>query len=68
MVDPDAEATLGRHRYRGRTDYSLWEGRKVRGIPVMTFLRGELVMENGEIVGKKGLGQPVAQVMRPRGQ
>jgi len=67
VVDPEAEATLGRHRYRGRTDYSLWEGRKVRGMPVMTFLRGQLAMENGEIVGKKGFGQPVAQVMKPRG-
>ncbi len=67
IVDPEAEVALGRHRYRGRTDYSLWEGRKVRGIPVMTFLRGELVMENGEIVAKKGSGRQVEQVMRPRG-
>lgn len=68
VVDPEAEVTLGKHRYRGRTDYSLWEGRKVRGIPVMTFLRGQLAMENGEIVGKKGFGQAVAQVMKPRGR
>ena len=67
VVDPEAEVTLGRHRYRGRTDYSLWEGRKVRGIPVMTFLRGQLAMENGEIVSKLGFGQAVTQVMKPRG-
>src|SRR5437773_2584352 len=47
VVDPEAEATLDRYRYRGRTDYSLWEGRKVRDIPVMTFSRGQLAMENG---------------------
>ncbi|MGH7985959.1 MAG: hypothetical protein ACREQX_06695 [Candidatus Binataceae bacterium] len=29
VIDQDAELTLGRGRYRGRTDYSLWEGRKV---------------------------------------
>lgn len=67
VIDQDAEVTLGRHRYRGRTDYSLWEGRKVRGVPVMTFLRGQLVMENGEIIGDKGLGRPVGQVMKPHG-
>jgi hypothetical protein len=33
----------------------------------MTFLRGQLAMENGEIVCKKGFGQAVAQVMKPRG-
>jgi len=65
VLDPEAETTLGRHRYRGRTDYSLWEGRKVRGIPVMTFLRGQLVMENGEIVAGKGFGRAVTQVMKP---
>jgi len=31
------------------------------------YVSGQVAMENGEIVGKKGLGQPVAQVMRPRG-
>jgi dihydroorotase-like cyclic amidohydrolase len=68
VVDPEAEVTLGRQRYRGRTDYSLWEGRKVRGIPVMTFLRGQLVMDNGEIVIDRGFGQAVPQVMKPHPQ
>src|SRR5260370_39339068 len=67
VVDPEAEVTLGRHRYRGRTDYSLWEGRKLTGTPVMTFLRGQLAMENGQMVGKKGFGQAGAQGMKPRG-
>jgi dihydropyrimidinase/dihydroorotase len=49
VVDPERECELGVHRYRGGADYSLWEGRKVRGLPVMTFLRGELVMCDGEI-------------------
>lgn len=52
VVDPDREMTLGVSRYRGLSDYSLWEGRAVKGAPVMTFLAGELVMEDGEIVGE----------------
>ena len=59
--------TLGRQRYRGRADYSLWEGRNVKGVPVMTFLRGQQVMENGEIVCDKGFGRPVEQTMKRRG-
>ncbi len=54
LLDQDKELTLGRHRYRGRCDYSLWDGRTVKGAPVMTFLRGKLVMENGEVIGDKG--------------
>ncbi|HUY19322.1 MAG TPA: amidohydrolase family protein [Candidatus Binataceae bacterium] len=60
VIDPDREATLGRHRYRGQTDYSIWEGRRVKGVPVMTLLRGNLVMQDGEIVGDTMLGKHVA--------
>ena len=44
VVDPEAEVTLGRHRYRGRTIFTMGRPR-VRGIPVMTSLRGQLAME-----------------------
>ena len=66
VVDQEKDMTLGRQRYRGRADYSLWEGRTVKGAPVMTFLRGQLVMDNGEIVGDKGFGRAVEQTMKPR--
>jgi dihydroorotase-like cyclic amidohydrolase len=67
VVDPDKETTLGVARMRSRADYSLWEGRRVKGVPVMTFLRGALVMENGEIVGQAPSGKFVEQVVKPRG-
>jgi dihydroorotase-like cyclic amidohydrolase len=67
VIDPDKEATLGKHRYRSRADYSLWEGRKVKGLPVMTLLRGNLVMQDGEVVIDKSIGRHVEQVVRPRG-
>ena len=67
VIDPEKEAVLGVDRMRSRADYSLWEGRRVKGIPVMTFLRGALVMENGEIVGQAPSGRFVGQVVQPRG-
>ena len=67
VIDPEKEAVLGVNRMRSRADYSLWEGRRVKGIPVMTFLRGALVMENGEIVGQAPSGRFVGQVVQPRG-
>lgn len=67
VIDPFKEATLGVARMRGNADYSLWEGRKVRGIPTMTFLRGALVMEDGEIVAEAPTGRFVEQLTAPRG-
>jgi dihydropyrimidinase len=62
VVDPARRLTLGAARYRGSSDYSLWEGRTAQGAPVMTFLRGELVMRDGEIVA----GAPAGRYLRYR--
>ncbi|MCB0419982.1 MAG: amidohydrolase family protein [Bdellovibrionales bacterium] len=50
VIDPDKEYPLGRHRSLGHNDYSIWEGKKVKGEVVQTFLRGQLVAQQGEIV------------------
>lgn len=60
VLDLNKEATLGLERMRGRSDYSIWEGKKVRGLPVMTVLRGEVIAENGEITGEKPSGEFIA--------
>jgi dihydropyrimidinase len=53
VVDQHTPVRLGSHRYRGHTDYTLWEGREVVGVPTMTFLRGTLAMQDGEIVAER---------------
>jgi dihydroorotase-like cyclic amidohydrolase len=37
-------------------DFSIWEGRRVTGLPVLTMIRGRTVMRDGEI-GASGGGQ-----------
>jgi dihydroorotase (multifunctional complex type) len=39
------------------SDFSLYEGRELTGWPVATILRGQVVAEDGEIVGKPGMGR-----------
>ncbi len=39
------------------SDYSIWEGWEVQGWPVVTVLRGKVVVENGRLLGKPGDGQ-----------
>jgi dihydroorotase-like cyclic amidohydrolase len=62
VLDPEREATLGVERYRGKTDYSIWQGRRVTGVPSMTLLRGAIVAENGELVDDRPRGRYLADV------
>jgi dihydropyrimidinase len=47
----------------GLSDFSLWDGWTLRGWPVMTILRGEVIMENGKVTGKQGFGKYVGRYM-----
>jgi len=38
-------------------DQTIWEGVKLHGYPVKTFLRGSLVYDNGKFTGKPGQGR-----------
>jgi dihydropyrimidinase len=39
------------------SDYTIYEGRKLKGWPISTIVRGTVVMENGEIKGEPGYGK-----------
>jgi dihydropyrimidinase len=38
-------------------DFCIWEGWEVIGYPVLTMLRGNIVMQYGKVSAKPGLGQ-----------
>ena len=58
IVDPEKEETVGEGFYRGlnKTWSDMW-GKKLRGMPVMTMIRGKVVMEDGNTVGEPGYGK-----------
>jgi dihydropyrimidinase len=39
------------------SDYSIWEGWDIHGWPVLTMLRGKVVVEGGRMLGTQGAGQ-----------
>lgn len=41
---------------KGSSDWSLYDGMELKGWPVLTMLRGNIVMEEGEVTGKPGVG------------
>ena len=43
-------------------DHTIWEGKKLHGYPVQTYLRGSLVYDNGDFVGTPGNGKFVKRL------
>jgi dihydropyrimidinase len=55
--NPDAEATITRDWLHQNVDYTLYEGKRVRGLPETVTLRGEVIVEQRGYVGEPGSGQ-----------
>jgi len=56
IVDLDMEKKLRIEDLKSACDYSLYEGWNIKGWPVTTIVRGEIVMEDGKMMGKPGNG------------
>ncbi len=54
VVDMKKEYTLNPEDFKTKAKYSPFEGFKVKGMPVMTIVRGNIVAENGEVFENKG--------------
>jgi dihydropyrimidinase len=57
LWDPNAEFAILAATQTMATDYSMFEGWKVRGVPVKVYSRGDLVAENVKYVGTVGRGK-----------
>ena len=54
--DPDKRVTITHDLLRDGSDYTPYEGREVTGWPVLTMVRGRVVVRDGELVGAPGHG------------
>jgi dihydropyrimidinase len=57
LWDPERETRLSVDTLHMRVDYSPYEGRVVRGGPVVVMSRGEVIVDRGEWKGRPGRGQ-----------
>jgi dihydropyrimidinase len=64
VFDPNLEREASAADDPSRSDYTPFEGWPVTGWPTMTIRRGEVVYEDGRVVGEAGSGKPVRR--RPR--
>ncbi|MDH3501957.1 MAG: amidohydrolase family protein [Nitrosopumilus sp.] len=61
MLDLKKENRASNELFGGFSDYIVYDGRNLKGWPVKTIVRGELVAENFEVVGKIGHGKLVSR-------
>ena len=54
--DPEFEYTISVHSHHMHVDYSMFEGRKVKGNAEIVISRGEVVVENNKFFGRTGRG------------
>ena len=59
--DPNKEIEYGVHIAQHRTDYNLYEGWHLKGLPVMVFLRGQKIVDREQWLGKPGMGRFLAR-------
>lgn len=65
--DPTKKKILNDKDQLSRAGYSTYAGKEVTGLPITTIRRGEIVWDNGKILGEPGSGQfiPGAKFQRP---
>jgi len=57
VVDMRREYKIDSSRFYSKAKFSPFDGWRVKGKPIKTFVNGQLVMDEGEIVAKPGTGQ-----------
>jgi dihydropyrimidinase len=57
IFDPDEKHTISVATHHSTCDYNLYEGTEVTGVPETVLVRGQLVVDDGELVAQPGLGQ-----------
>jgi dihydropyrimidinase len=55
--DPEKEHTISAHTHHMCTDYSMFEGKKIKGNAETVFSRGEAIVKDNKFLGKSGRGQ-----------
>jgi dihydropyrimidinase len=57
VFDPERREKISASTHHSRCDYNLYEGTEVVGRPETVLLRGNVLVEDGELVGTPGIGR-----------
>jgi dihydropyrimidinase len=65
LIDPNLHKTLTLDDLHADADYSIWEGFRCQGYPVMTILRGTVIVDHGRLLGNSTDGQWLKRKVSP---
>ena len=66
IFDPNIEKIITPNILRQNADYSPYEGKRVRGWPITTIIRGQLVVHENRLLVDKGWGRYVSRQQADR--
>lgn len=61
VFDPDRKYVISARTHHTRSDYNLFEGMEVTGTPEVVLLRGQVIVDRGQLVATPGTGRFVAR-------
>ena len=64
LVDLEKEQKVTPELLQSYSDYTIYDGMTLKGWPVMTIVRGQVVMEDGQVTGKPGYGKFIARSIK----
>ncbi len=59
LINLKKERTITSELFGGFSDYGVYEGWKLQGWPVKTFVRGQMVSDEMQVLGKPGYGKMI---------
>jgi dihydropyrimidinase len=65
LIDPHLRKTITLADLHADSDYSIWEGFACQGYPVMTILRGKVIVEDGKLLGSSADGRWLRRKVSP---
>jgi len=66
FFDPNQIQTIQHKTQHSGAPYTLYEGRRCRGMVTLTMQRGKILVEDGELKGKIGEGRFLATTINPK--
>jgi dihydropyrimidinase len=67
LVDLEKEQKVTPELLQSYSDYTIYDGMTIKGWPVLTMVRGQIVMEDGQVIGKAGHGEYIARKPKSHG-
>lgn len=61
IFDPKLSKTISKKILHENVDHTPYENFQIKGFPIMTFSRGQIVAKNGDFVGQIGAGKFIAR-------